>query len=632
MCGILGCISKTNLISEAAINASIKSMHHRGPDSNNYWISQSHEVALGHSRLSVVGVDNGEQPLFSSHMNIVCVVNGEFYDYKVIRKKLMRIGYDFHTDTDSEILIYLYLEYGDGCLDFLNGEFSFLLWDNNEKLLFGARDRFGTKPLFYYYQNGTFYAASTIKALLELGVKSELNHDAFLDFSFGIPNSKISMFKNILMISPGQYFTLKDDVFKQKYYWKFLPKETLSISAADATNHLLHLLKQSVTRRLEADIPIGCYLSGGVDSSSILALASKINPNIKAFTIGFKDPTFDESEHAKLIAKHLNIDISILDISQNDLANSYAEAIYHRESLVYQSSGVGKFLLSKFVNKQGYKSVITGEGADELLLGYPSHKEDYISNYLSSDIQSRLLEKLLKDNYLSNTAYVSGKNYANFSDIEKMLGFTPSFLKLSYDIADINKSIFTNDLLNLSQSLSPFTKFSNLIGESPITNLGAVEKSQYLWSKTYFPELILSYLGDRMEMAHSVEGRLPFLDNDLVDFINKLPTSLKINRELTDKFILRESMKNHLPNSIRMRNKHIYASPPIGSNIDKNPMTALMETVFNTTEFKNLGIYNQNKTLALLYKLPKLNRRSRMVSEFCLHTALSTYYLHQLFF
>lgn len=625
MCGLIGYYSTQEKLPKSKLMEALQSLRHRGPDENHIWQSHDKNIALGHTRLSIVGIDNGSQPLFNQDKSICAVVNGEFYDYLEIKKDLSKRGYSFRTESDSEILIALYQQYGTNCLKYLNGEFAFILWDEKKNLLFAARDRFGIKPLFYSKINNTIFIASEIKAILKLGFPPLWNHKSFLDFSFGIPNQTASLFENINSMKPGHYLVIKRESLRECTYWELKPTKNATLDYESATQQFFTLLKRSVLKRLTADVKVGCYLSGGIDSASILAIAAQHNPKIKAFTISFDDTDYDESSYAKTIAKHLNVDLSILNVTQSDLAAHYKNAIYFRESLVYQTSGIAKFLLSKHVNNHAIKSVITGEGGDEILAGYPSFKEDFLLNKISKENKNALFSKLIDENSRASAAYVSGNQYHELSGAQELLGYTPSFLKLSCEISRVSSSILKAEAL---ESFHPYTEFTNNLRKTPLNELGCVEKSQYLWSKTFFPELILSYLGDRMEMAHSIEGRLPFLDIELVSFINTLPTHYKINKNLVEKCILRDAMRILLPESICLRTKHIFAAPPIIKKEEShNPIYQLMQDVFTDKSFHNMGIYNAKNITRLLRELPIMKPRERMVNEFALNIALSAYFL-----
>jgi asparagine synthase (glutamine-hydrolysing) len=629
MCGLIGYYSNQQPITQDRIKNALYLMRHRGPETSHHWESQNGLIALGHNRLSLIGIDNGLQPIFSEDKSVVIVVNGEFYNYKTIKRNLEKKGHLFHTETDSEILIPLYREYGVKCLDHLNGEFAFILWDNKNKLFFAARDRFGIKPLFYSQYKDAFLFASEIKAILAMGAPAQWNDIAFLNFSSGLPNQKTTLFKGINLVKPGHHILIKNGQLCETSYWRFTPKNHSSITYNEAVEKFRFLLEQAVLRRLTADVPVGCYLSGGIDSASILSLATKHKKDMHAFTIGFDEPEYDESQYAETLAKHLNIKLSILKITQQDLASHYKDAIYYRESLVYQTSGVGKFLLSRHAQNHGIKAVITGEGADEILAGYPSFKEDYLMNCLSNNNCGHLFKKLLNENKQISSAYVSCNEYPELLNIQNCLGYTPSFLKLSCEISRVTRQILSNRYLHAPpENHCPFNAFLSEINQQMMKGLGFVEKSQYLWSISFFPELILSYLGDRMEMAHSIEGRLPFLDAELVTFVNSLPINFKINNALTGKILLRDAMKNLVPETIRTRKKHIFSAPTISKHRhDKNAMLNLMQQVFTDHSFKKMGTHKQEKVLRLLNALPNMKKRTKMITEFALHAALSTYFL-----
>ena len=264
MCGIVSLYLKNKSINLTGLKQSLRKLEHRGPDEKNYWVSENHKVALGHARLSIIGLNNGKQPLSSVSNGVYAVVNGEFYDYKSIRRRYERQGYKFSTETDSEIIIPLYLEYGTQLFEKLNGEFSFIIWDERNNQIIAARDRFGIKPLFYSYNEGSLYIASEVKALFPLGVNVEWNHYALECIFKGVPSQEFSCFKGINQVKPGYFLRLSNDTFEETKYWDFTFSDSMkSSNEEEYIACFREKLTLAIKKRLIADVPVGFYLSGG---------------------------------------------------------------------------------------------------------------------------------------------------------------------------------------------------------------------------------------------------------------------------------------------------------------------------------------------------------------------------------
>ncbi len=631
MCGIIAAFTRCRAINPQSIEKSLLQLHHRGPDSNDYYINKTKRVALGHTRLSIIGLDNGTQPLHSSENNIYAVVNGEFYDYQSIKKKYTQQGYNFKTKTDSEIIIPLYLEYGTNLFKKINGEFSFIIWDEKKNLVFSARDRFGIKPLYYYYGNDDLYISSEIKALIPFGINIDWDISSLVSIFKGVPNQASSCFQNIKQIRPGHYMLYENNSLREYEYWDFQYTKSSNSLIGDFKDEQQYLntfrskLITSIKRRLVSDTPVGLYLSGGIDSSAILALSKNLTDNITAFNISFRDSICDENMYAQEIAKHLNINLESITITDQDIADNFSKTVFFTESPIFQTNGIAKFLLSKFVQYKGYKAVLTGEGADELLFGYPSFKED-LAYYLSAEGDNSVLNQLK-----SNDKNLAQGNY-NIEDFQKIIGklkFIPSIWKLGYDIGKAVESIYSDTFKDLVSHINPMEIMLSSINSKKLFNNNPVHVSAYIFLKTLFPGLVLSYLGDRVEMAHSIEGRVPFLDVDLVTYISKIPLHMKI-KGIKEKYILYESIKDLIPEMIYKRTKHPISTPSV-LNKANSALLALMRDVFHSQDFKSLPFFSQTKTLSLLNNLQKVPIEKRMMYESALYFAASTYFLQQQF-
>lgn len=633
MCGILSVWNKKEPLQSRVLEKAVETLHHRGPDSKNTWLSSDKQIGLGHARLSIIGLSNGIQPVSNTEKGIYAVVNGEFYDYLDIRKQYEESGYKFTTDTDSEIIIPLYLEYGAQLFTKLNGEFAFIIWDERKKQMICARDRFGIKPLFYVWDKGNFYAASEIKALLALGIKAEWDkHNASMIFQ-GVPSLSGSCFKNIAQVKPGHFLIVSQDTLTEQEYWNFTYQDShQKYSNEEYIALFREKLSTAIQRRLIADVPVGFYLSGGIDSSAVMALSAKLGKNLQAFNISFDNEVFDEEKFAQELAAHTGVKLSSIRVTQQEIADSFSNAIFHREGLVYQTNGVAKYLLSKHVFNSGYKVVLTGEGADEVLAGYPSFRED-MANSLGGLEKEFLFDKLKESHDLAGAAFISEGSYNQpaLKEIRSQLGYIPSLWKMSFDVGHSMQAVYSLPFQEIITACNPMLSFLKEVSLPNIQNAHIVNKSAYLFCKSFLPELVLSYLGDRMEMAHSIEGRLPFLDVEVVEFANQLPIGLKI-KGLKEKFILYEAVKDLIPASIYQRNKHTFSAPhAINDTEKKSPLEVHIHDVIHSRDFIDLPFFDQKKAVQLFESMRSKSTRDRMIAESSFNLMLSAYYLDKHF-
>ncbi len=630
MCGIVLCYRQKNQVSKEKLTISTKLLAHRGPESQNVWISKDGHLGLGHARLRIIDLKSGDQPLHNESRRIHAVVNGEFYDYKKIRSSDACKGYPFRTESDSEIILALYAKYGIQCVDYLNGEFSFIVWDEEKNIIFSARDRFGVKPLYYSFKEGNLYIASELKSILALGLSAEFSEEIFLSYIASAPSQSRSCFKEIQQVKPGHYIhlDLTHQRFEEKPYWdwNFQIQDDHCRHEADYTEKFGGLLRASVKRRLQSDVPVACALSGGIDSSSILALmAEEYSGNLKAFNISFSESQdYNESLIAQKMANHVGADFLSIPVTQQDIADHYKKAVWHRESYFQGSNSVAKYILSKEINKAGYKVVLTGEGSDELLGGYEFLREDCIAyGGLSSNLVN-------SDNLaLQDTQSEASNLHPRYELVKNRLGYYPAWFKSHCSSTNAERNrLFQPEFVNKYGGYDPILSF---LDELSLTNHGSfANTSLYLWSKSFFPETILAALGDRMEMANSVEGRLPFLDSELVNFVSGLPINLKSN-SISAKFILKESMKGRVLPEILNREKHPFLAPPSIEDNKKSPMYKLMGEVLFSGLLNKLPFINPNSVYYLYNDLPLRQGRNYTVTEMILHMILSGCFLAEHF-
>jgi asparagine synthase (glutamine-hydrolysing) len=395
MCGIVGMLSRRGPVSAATLQKATQSLHHRGPDGQRQWISPDRSVGLGHARLSIIDLTTGDQPIASEDGRKHIIVNGEFYGYEAIQRDLQARGHRLSTKSDSEIALHLYEDFGVHCLEHLRGEFALLLWDENRRRLFAARDRFGIKPLFYARHNDTLYLASEIKALFAAGVPARWDEESvYHNLSFGAPQLR-TLYEGVFQIPPGHFMLVTDQHMQLNRYWDFnYPAKdsmTAARSDADYAAELRETLEEAVRLRLRADVPVGIYLSGGLDSCAMLGLTARNRPDpVKAFTLSFGESAlYDESAIAHEMAQKAGAELHVIPITQKDLADAFADAIEQAEGPTPNGHGVAKYLLSKAVRDAGYKVVITGEGSDEIFGGYAHFRRDFCSTTVTGKIRSR---------------------------------------------------------------------------------------------------------------------------------------------------------------------------------------------------------------------------------------------------
>jgi asparagine synthase (glutamine-hydrolysing) len=374
----------------------VKTLHHRGPDGYGYHVHAEKGIAMAHARLSIIDLEHGTQPLFSSDNHQILTVNGEFYDYKKIRTQLRLDGFSFKTKSDSEIALPLYKKYGLDFVDHLRGEFAFVLYDETLDRLIMVRDRFGIKPLFYSIREDMVCWGSEIKSLFaHPEILRSFDHEAVLHQLMQTMVPGTTAFKDIHALRPGHMLIIQRNgttfSIQDRPYWDMdfpeMNARDNSLTENDHIERTREKLSEAVALRLEADVPVGCYLSGGIDSCSMLGLASSMQQSpVKAFTISFDNKAYDEAEIARTMAEKVNADQEQIRLTADDLyGENYIKTIWHAERTFYNTLGVAKWCMSKRVNECGYRVVVTGEGSDELFGGYPSFKRDmFLHGYSSS--------------------------------------------------------------------------------------------------------------------------------------------------------------------------------------------------------------------------------------------------------
>jgi len=583
MCGISGIITNKNSIKkyQTNINQMIEALSFRGPDGSGFYFFDS--CVLGHNRLSIIDLSTGSQPMLNKSGDLGVTFNGEIYGYLDIKNDL--VDYPFQTSSDTEVILALYEKYGIEMTAHLPGMFAFALWDEKKKILFASRDRFGEKPFYYAWgKDGELVFASEIKAILNSGlVDPVLSIPAIADYLRQLyVGSQVSVYENIFILPPGCCLTYDFNELKIKKYYQ-LPETNETISLADAVGKCESLLDTAVQRQLIADVPVGAFLSGGLDSSTIVAIASRYKQGIKTFSFGFGD-SINELPFAREVAKKYNTDHTELQIGDYDIYQLMFKMQEIYDEPFADTSNIPTYLISQAASKHA-KVVLTGDAGDELFGAYWGwyRRLVYFSLFKKNPIKALIL--LVSDFNIKQL-----KNFYYGCD-----GINQSFKFNSVIKAHLNNiGIFKNNEIarlmgkEKNNSLSILSRLKNDVNDAI-----------YFDISNYMPGDILVKT-DRASMFAGIELRSPFLDYELADFLISLPVSLKINHN-RDKIIMREAFAKLWPESIRSRKKQGFGSPITGWLKDKK-MTQLKNDYLGDVNNKIYSILNFNEVRPYLMK------------------------------
>ena len=543
----------------------VSAIRHRGPDGSGFHVEPG--LGLGHARLSIIDLAGGAQPVHNEDCSIWISYNGEVFNYVELREWLERRGHRFYTNTDTEVIVHLYEERGDDFVQELNGQFAFALWDRPRRRLLLVRDRAGILPLYYTRTREGMLFASEVKALLASGqVPATLDPDGLDEtFTFWAPLAPRTMFAGIAQVCPGEMIVVQGARLQRRSYWRWEFPDAGSHRTARETQletELRDLLTDATRIRLRADVPVGAYLSGGLDSSSLVALVNRIVPDLlRTFSIGFDDAGLDETEHQQRMAAHLRTVNERVECSLSDIAAGFDETINHTESPVLRTAPAPMRLLSGLVQRSGIKVVLTGEGADEVLGGYDIFKEAKVRQFWAREPDSAWRSALLKRlyPYLNLTSAQSAAYLREFFGVGLERPADPFFSHLPRWMTTAQCKLFLSEELRARIEGSAIERFRASLPEG-IARWHPFNRGEYVEARTLLPSYLLSSQGDRMLMAHSVEGRFPFLDHRLIEFANRLHPRHKM-RVLREKHLLRQAMRHDLPAAILQRHKQPYRAP-----------------------------------------------------------------------
>lgn len=615
MCGIFGYFSETGTLSEQTLKRIENSLHHRGPNGQFIWTRKQKNVAMVSTRLSLNDLRDIQYPLSSQDGRIKMIFNGEFYDFKTIRNNLIKSGHQFTTETDSEIALHLYQEKGIHFLSQLRGEFAFIIWDENIQTLFAVRDRFGIKPLHYALEGQAIYLASEIPTLFAAGIQARWDKSSFYEYLHTNLHPEKTLFANIAQVPAGHYLSFNQYGVKCYKYWDLdYPKsgQSTSLSFADCVDQVRETLLDSVQLRLQADEPVAYYLSGGLDSAALLGMGAHLSAKEQhAFTLCFEQPQFNELDAARASAQHTGAHFHPVHISTRDLAEHFDTAAARAMVPMGNAAGIARFLLSKQVNQSGFKAVLSGEGADEVFFGYNFLRLEALEDpeYRQSvGNVDDFIEKMNRQFPVDRSKLKSMP--AGFELIKQSIGYIPRWLQTQTYLYTSQRSLLSADMLQQFEQYHPYASYLNVLDvERQITDREPILQSLYVWIKAFFPNNLLSWVGDRMEMAHSVEGRQPFLDHHLFALARQIPTAYKISGTV-EKHILREAVRPFVLPEIANKEKYMFQAPPLQIN-PANPLYQHCQDLIYT-HLADTPFFDQNKTEAWLDGLVNIDSSDRI--------------------
>jgi asparagine synthase (glutamine-hydrolysing) len=572
VCGLAGIARhEPRGVPDEVLRRMAAALRHRGPD--GYGIYAGRRVGLAHTRLSIIDLVSGAQPLTNEDGRIVIVYNGEVYNYIELRRELEPLGHRFRTQSDTEVLVHAYEQWGERMLERLNGQFALAIYDRRDESLFLARDRFGVRPLFYALHGGDLLFGSEVKAILAAGEIAAAPDPAGLDevFTFWAARAPRTPFRGVHQLEPGACARWRDGRLTTAR-WYALHYESVAAEPADALATLDTLMRDSVRLRMRADVPVGGYLSGGLDSSITCALAAAASPHdLRTFSVSFDDPALDESDFQREVAAGVKSRHAVQQIGRREIAAVFPDVVRHAETPLVRTAPAPMFLLSRLTRDQGVKVVLTGEGSDELFLGYDIFKETAVRLFClrqpASTARPKLLDRLYP--YLAQGtggAARGGEFWRKFflaaaAPGDPLFSHLPRFALTArireFYSDDVKREAGRRDVVDELRQSVP----SGFMGWRP------EHRAAWLEMDTLLASYLLSSQGDRMGLAHGIEGRFPFLDHRLYEFTSRLPVGSKL-RGMHEKVILRRWARGIVPPRVLARHKQPYRAPDIPAFMD----------------------------------------------------------------
>lgn len=610
MCGIAGIydLRMNGAVDHALLLEMAGELAHRGPDGVGLYADEA--FGMVNTRLSIIDLEGGDQPLSNENGRFWAMQNGEIYNYPELMSELEALGHRFKSKSDTEVIVHAFEEWGEAFLDRLNGEFAIAVYDRHTRRTFLARDRFGIRPLFIASFGSQFAFASEAKALLRHPL-AERSIDPFAlveTFTLWAVQPDRSAFPGIQELPAGHKMWITSSGAAEPVAWwdlRFGDRAGQSKGTVEELKEeLLHLLSESTRIRLRADVPVAVYLSGGLDSSATTALAQRHGKGqLEAFSLSFEDPRFDEAPYQRRMADELGVNLNSIRVADSDIAKVFPEVVRLSEKPMLRTAPAPLLLLSKLVRESGFKVVLTGEGADEILGGYNIFQEAMVRRFWARQPASELRPQLL------------GKLYPYLSrDLLRSGGFMSEFFRVGMeDVDDVlysHRPRFRTTARNLRFLSEATTKTTTEVGtpEARLSDrlppyfrtMGPLGQAQYLEVITFMTGFLLHSQGDRMLMANSVEGRFPFLDVDVVEFAALLPERLRL-RDLREKYLLRKALANVLPEEINRRPKRPYRAPILRAFFGEGAPDYVSE-LLSPERLETTGLFNTPAVIKLAEK------------------------------
>ncbi len=597
MCGLAGVLDLKGrrLPDRAMLQRMADALAHRGPDDDGFLVAPG--VGLACRRLSIVGVSNGRQPIFNEDQSVAVVCNGEFFDFPEQRRELEAKGHIFRTQSDSEIIVHLYEERGEGFLEHLTGQFAFALVDLKRRVLLLARDRVGICPLFWSQQGDFLYFGSEIKALIASGAVAPKADPRGLDhlFTFFALGGRRTMFDGVQAIAPGHYLKFgwgearSAPPVERKYWDLDFPdwgEEDDPADAEAAIDAFEETFARAVEVRLRADVPVVGYLSGGVDSAYVLATAARVSGTaLPNFTLRVPDPRLDETDKALAAARAIGGHSTVVDGGAGILVDNYATLTAASESPVLDTACAAMLVLSGEVRRQGYKVVLTGEGADEAFAGYIWFKIREIARRL--DIGNGFRPSTAISRVARKWA-ASDVSFAEFARIDAMIG-GPHAQSVVYNLVARSRHRYYS--AGLKEELGAYVAYEDLhLDVDRMARWHPLNRSLYVGYKVLLPGLLLSQKGDRVAMANSVETRYPFLDENVIALAARMHPKWKLRRLVRDKYLLRRAAERLLPREIAWRRKAMFRAPTAETFLANPP--AFVRDLLSPESLARTGYFN----------------------------------------
>ena len=610
MCGLTAIMARGGNWTRDALELATDTLNHRGPDGRGTWVGPCGRIGLGHTRLSVIGLENGAQPIASEDGRLHLAANGEFYDFESIKRDLEDRGHLFATGSDSEIALHLYEERGRACVESLRGEFAFVLWDENLRMLWAVRDRFGIKPLYYAETGGVLYLASEVKALLAAGVPAAWDEETVYQQMFACFDVERTLFRGVRQVPPGHGLVAREGELRVESYWDVEYPRGRSGTDWDPDRCVDQVrlgLEESIGLRMRADVPVGCLLSGGLDSSALLGMAGTGTTKPRAFTISFDHADYDEEPVARRTARHIGSEYEAVPVTQGDCADRFADAVWHAEAIQANAHGAARFILSGAIGRAGYKTVLAGEGADELFAGY-----EFCRPALHRGPHRGVLDWLRIGLSLLSAHSPSERQVARISPwlvrISRVLGLSNEVIDALSGKLGILRRLMAEDFRERYAGRDPYRVFfkqfdyrARLSGREP------VKQVLYLWLKSLFAGYNLA--AERVDMAHGIEVRLPYLDHRFFEMGSKIPSALLV-RDGRSKYPLREAARPFLTNEVYMASKKPFLAPP--STLQPgNRLYEMCQDTLRGPGMRDSPFFDPGAVRTLLDSLPRMEESER---------------------